>query len=83
MSYNVYMRTTVTVRTDASLREALLKRAVSQGKTLSELVREILEEAVLERPLGGRIGHLRGKLTSSTSADEGWRKRLRDRNWRE
>ena len=82
LSYNVYVRTTITVRTDSSLRAALLDRAETQGKTLSELVREILEGAVLDRPLGGRIGHLKVRLSLSSSANEDWRKRLRDRNWR-
>jgi len=82
LSYTVYMSTTLTVRADESLREALLQRAKAQGKTLSEVVREILESAVTERPLGDRIGHLRGRLHLSASAAEPWRDRLRDRNWR-
>jgi hypothetical protein len=82
VSYNVYMSTTLTVRTKEPLREALLKRADAQGKTLSELVREILEDAVLERPLGSRIGYLRGRLSLSGLSTENWRERLHDRNWR-
>jgi len=47
LSYTVYMRTTtLTIRTDEGLREALQKRAEVQGKTVSELAREILTEAV-------------------------------------
>ena len=77
-----YMRnTTLTVRTDAELREALDRRAEAEGKTLSELVREILERAVTERPLAQRVGHLRGRLRLASTGDA-WRKRLRERNWR-
>lgn len=73
--------TTLTVRTDAELREALDRRAEAEGKTVSEVVREILERAVAERPLAQRIGHLRGRLRlDSTGA--AWRERLRERNWR-
>jgi hypothetical protein len=76
------MGTTLTVRADSALRDALLNRAQEQGKTLSELVREILEEAVIDRPLGGRIGHLSGRLQLFSPAPEPWRDRLRERNWR-
>ena len=76
------MSTTLTVRTDESLRAALLKRAAAQGKTLSEVVREILEEAVLERPLASRVGHLKGSLTLSGLQSSSWRERIRNRNWR-
>ena len=82
MSYTVYMSKTLTFRADEGLRDALLKRAQAQGKTLSEVVREILESAVQERPLGERIGHLRGRLQLKAPASEPWRDRLRDRNWR-
>lgn len=76
------MRTTLTIRTDEKLREALQKRAATQGKTVSELAREILSEAVAERPLAERIGHLRGKLDLKKSTSDPWRKHLRERNWR-
>jgi plasmid stability protein len=76
------MRATLTIRTDEKLREALQKRAAIQGKTISELAREILNEAVAERPLSERVGHLRGKLDLGSSTSDPWRKRLRERNWR-
>ena len=82
MSYTVYMSTTLTVRTDEALREALLKRAEETGKSLSELVRAILEEAVIDRPLGERIGQLKGQLRLTSPESESWRDRLRERNWR-
>lgn len=76
------MSTTLTVRTDEALRDALAERARAQGKTLSQLVREILEAAVAERPLGARAGHLRGRLVLREQATEPWRESLRRRNWR-
>lgn len=74
--------TTLTVRTDEELRDALERRARSEGKTLSSLVREILEEALAERPLVARAGHLKGCLELPQDTDDPWRRQLRDRNWR-
>ena len=82
MSYIVHMSTTLTIRTDDSLRAALARRAETQGKTLSQVVREILEDALIERPLGIRAGHLEGTLQLRGKAADAWRKRLRERNWR-
>jgi len=76
------MSTTITVRADETLRNALAKKAALSGKTFSELVREILEEAVADRPIGVRAGHLKGRLELSRKSSEPWRKRLRERNWR-
>ena len=76
------MSTTLTIRTDKTLRNALVMRAKSQGKSVSEFVREILEEAVLERPLGEKIGHLRGGLRLDHKPSEKWRRQIHDRNWR-
>ena len=83
LSYTVHMGKTITVRTDDSLRRQLEERAAVSGKTLSEVVREILEEAFAYRPLGERTGHMRGSLDlSSPGDDDPWRQRLRERNWR-
>ncbi len=76
------MRATLTIRTDEKLRNALQKRAAIQGKSVSEVAREILSEAVEERPLSERIGHLRGQLDLSAKISDPWRQRLKDRNWR-
>jgi hypothetical protein len=76
------MSTTITIRTDELLREALDKRAAASGKTVSELVREILEEALADRPLHVRAGHLKGRLRLPRKASEPWRKHLRRQNWR-
>jgi len=76
------MSTTITIRAEESLRDALAERAAVRGKTVSGLVREILEEALADRPIKLRTGHLRGKLNLSREVSEPWRKRLRERNWR-
>jgi plasmid stability protein len=76
------MSTTITIRAEESLRQALAKKAAVSGKTVSELVREILEEALAERPLKVRAGHLKGRLELPRKAPEAWRKVLRQRNWR-
>ena len=82
MSYAVHMSTTLTVRTDDRLREALTRKAETLGKTVSQLVREILEDAIVERPMAGRIGHLRGALRLNRRDPDPWAKQLRERNWR-
>ena len=76
------MSTTITIRTDESLRVALIERAEAQGKTLSEVVREILESALIDRPLEDRVGHLKGRLRTPSTSQEAWKERLRERNWR-
>ena len=76
------MNTTLTVRTDRNMREALEERAQAQGLTVSELVRRLLEEAISERPLAQRVGHLKGRLELSDPGADAWRNRLRERNWR-
>jgi metal-responsive CopG/Arc/MetJ family transcriptional regulator len=80
-----YMSTTVTVRIDDSLRDALELRARATGATLSEVVRDTLREALAERPLSERIGHLKGVLDVDPDAgldDDPWRRQIRERNWR-
>jgi hypothetical protein len=76
------MSTTITIRAEESLRRALVRRAASRGKTVSQLVREILEEALSERPLESKTGHLKGRLALSPKSSDVWRKKLRERNWR-
>jgi hypothetical protein len=44
-------------------------------------VREILEEAVTERPVAERAGHVKGRLELPPPS-EGWRRQIRERNWR-
>jgi hypothetical protein len=76
------MSTTLTVRTDARLRRALEERARMQGKSISQVAREILAAALAQRPLELRTGHLRGTLRLSEGRPEPWRAALRERNWR-
>jgi hypothetical protein len=76
------MSETLTIRTDSALRRALAARARQQGKTLSEVAREILHRALEDRPLGQRTGHLRGRVDLRQSQQDGWRQALRERNWR-
>ncbi|OGA32004.1 MAG: hypothetical protein A3G80_09560 [Betaproteobacteria bacterium RIFCSPLOWO2_12_FULL_62_13b] len=76
------MSTTITIRADEPLREVLNRKAAACGKTVSELVREILEEALTERPLRVRAGHLKGRLRLPRKTSEPWRRHLRQRNWR-
>ncbi len=76
------MRTTLTIRTDPDLREALEEKAAAQGKSVSSLVREILANALIERPLKERISHLKGSIELSTKNNASWRQEIRKRNWR-
>jgi plasmid stability protein len=77
------MSKVLTIRTDDALREALEKRAEVHGKTISELARELLWQALEERPLEQRTAHLRGRLNlSSGTAMQPWRKQLKASNWR-
>ena len=76
------MNTTLTIRTDSSLREALAKRARAQGKTVSDVVREILEEALSEHPLAVKTGHLKGQLDLPSEPSDPWQGQIRARNWR-
>jgi predicted CopG family antitoxin len=75
------MGTTITIRTHDALREALTKRARLERKTVSEVIREILESALTERPLAERIGKLRGGLRVAEPTND-WQRRIRERNWR-
>jgi plasmid stability protein len=76
------MRATLTIRADEKLRSALQQRAEVQGKTVSEVAREILSEALEERPLSSRTGHLRGQLDLPPDSSDAWQREIRERNWR-
>ena len=64
------------------MRRSLEERARARGMTLSQTVRDILMDALAERPLGAKTGHLRGKLVLREGQEESWRKVLRERSWR-
>ncbi len=72
-----------TVPIARALREALRRRAAVQGKTIADVVREILRAALEERPMGIRVGHLRGRLELPATDEDAWHQRLRQRNWRD
>ncbi|MYA34341.1 MAG: hypothetical protein F4164_05740 [Gemmatimonadales bacterium] len=74
-------KTILAVRLEEELREAVNRRAVAEGTTVSGFVRETLREAVADRPIGDRIRHLKGTVRLE-SADDAWRVSLRSRNWR-
>lgn len=76
------MSTTITIRADEKLREALEQRARAQGKSISGLVREILMRSLEDAPMGSRSSHLRGALNLSGKTAETWRSKLAERNWR-
>jgi len=80
--YDVCMSTTLTVRTDDELRKKLEDRATARGTTVSQVVREILRDALDERPLEARTGHLRGRLELPRTDSGEWRETLHERNWR-
>ncbi len=75
------MSTTLTVRTGEELRATLEQRAKGLGKSVSELVREILEDALADRPFGQRTSHVKGRLELPDGIDP-WRRQLKERNWR-
>jgi plasmid stability protein len=76
------MRMTITIRTDEALRDALERRAAAEGRSLSDVARDILRDGLVERPFGDRVGHLRGRLQLRRGAEEPWRSALRSHNWR-
>ncbi len=75
------MDKTLTIRLDKNQDEALTQRAIALGKTRSELVRELIDKALTDQPIGRRAGHLKGRV-ALPSAKSGWRRDLKDRNWR-
>jgi hypothetical protein len=79
--YVVCMGKTIAVRVDAELQRILEERARVSGQTVSDVVRETLRDALAERPLSERIGHLRGALDVRVDNDA-WRRALREKNWR-
>jgi plasmid stability protein len=76
------MSTTITFRADEPLRERLERRAAASGKSLSALVREILEKAVAESSVGRRAGHLKARLSLRPGSSDPSRTSIRERNWR-
>lgn len=79
------METTLTIRADPELKQKLEEMAALQGKSVSQFVREVLEEAVAEVPMKERIGHLMGILDSSELDEAGdeWWEHIKRMNWRD
>ena len=75
------MRTTITIRADRALRDALARKAANESKSVSEVVREILEDALVDRSLAERLGRTRGSLRIAVTRS-GWQRQIHDRNWR-
>jgi hypothetical protein len=75
------MNRTLTIRLDQEKDEALTRRARALGKTRSELVRDLIDKAVTDQPLGRRLGHLKGRVELPRTRS-GWRRELKERNWR-
>jgi hypothetical protein len=75
------MPRTITISADQALQDALSKRAEVECKSMTEVVRDILETALSEQPLARRIRKLRGNLPFAESA-AAWQRTIRERNWR-
>lgn len=76
------MTTTLTIRLDEKAKKALEERAKLRRTTISALLREIVDDAVTEKPLGERIGHLAGRLGPAQGEPDEWERHLRETNWR-
>jgi hypothetical protein len=72
---------TLTFRLDREQDQALTARARALRTTRSALVRDLIARGLEERPLGHRIGHLRGRVEGSASKTA-WQRRIKERNWR-
>ena len=72
----------LTVRIDHKLRQGFQARAREMGKTVSELVRDLLESALSEEPISARAGHLKGRLSLPKPEPGSLRERLIANNWR-
>lgn len=74
----------LTVRVDAELWDAAVRRAGVLGTSVSQVVREALRDAVVARPLGDRVGLLRGSIQADTAdaPQDDWQSEIRAHNWR-
>jgi hypothetical protein len=77
------MDTTFTFRISAKQRAKLRRRAKLFGQSEAELLREILDRELDDRPMGERIGHLAGTVSLKGVRLDPWRAQIRKRNWRE
>ena len=72
------------VRVETELWDAAVRRAEVLGTSVSEVVREALREAVIARPLGDRVGFLRGSIQADAAraSQDRWQSEIRAHNWR-
>lgn len=76
------MDKTLTIRIDAKQQAAITRTARMLGKTISEFVRESLEQAVAARSLATKTTHLKRRLSLNTGSRDSWARALKQRNWR-
>ena len=76
------MTTTLTFRLPTNLRAKLRQRAKLQGKSESELMRELVHRELQNRTMGERIGHLKGTLSLKGAKMDEWQKSIKENNWR-
>ena len=76
------MADTLTIRLGPHQREALNRLARTLGKSVSEVVRDILGQALEERSLASKTQHLAGRLTLSPAPPGSFRARIKANNWR-
>jgi hypothetical protein len=74
--------TTMTFRLDAATRHKLRAKASRLSRSESDLLREMIERELEEKPIGSRAGHLKGSLSLPPSSRDHWRPLIRKRNWR-
>ena len=77
------MEKTLNIRLDADQRRRLGQTAKMLGKSVSELVREILQQALAEGAVATEAGHLKGQLALAPSPRDPWSRKLKKRNRRE
>ena len=75
------MDKTITIRLDQEQDAALTRLAKTLGKTRSAVVREVINQALSERPISERAGYLKGTVKLPRPKDA-WSKHLRKQNWR-
>ena len=63
------MTTQMIIRVESSLKDKVSKLAKSEGKNLSELVRELLENYTKERDMGNYIDDLWSSIGKNLSVD--------------
>jgi len=76
------MNTSVTIRLTAGKRAKLRQKARLLGKTESAFIRDLLDREIAPRPMGERIGHLKGVLSFKGAKMDEWQKSIKENNWR-